>query len=89
MSCSLWDAVSALMRMWMPVSLMNSSLYSRRNRNFLFIASRSVLCMPDEVDAGSLVVVGLDLMVSSLIISLAVVRFEVRSSSSSSVGRPK
>ena len=76
----------------MPVSLMNSSLYSRRNRNFLFIASRSVLCMPDEVDAGSLVVVllcGLVLMVSSLIMSLAVVRLEVRSSSSSTVGGPK
>ena len=78
------------MRMCTPVSLMNSSLYSRRKGNFLFMASRSVPRRVVVDDAGSLAVVGcLDLMVSSLIVSLAEVRFEDRSSSSSTVGRPK
>ena len=53
------------------------------------MASRSML--PEEDEAGSLTMEagGLDLTVSSLIMSLAVARFEDRSSSSRAVGRPK
>lgn len=91
MSSSLREAVSALIRICTPVSLMKLSLYSSRKGNFLFRASRSRLLMPEGVEAGSLTLeeAGLDLTVSSVIRSLAAARLEESSSPSRVMGKPK